>query len=165
MTRSALRLGVGEALALLGAGTLFAVLYHPWYEARGGVALDAWQVYSGLDATFAGLAIFTAVLVVLSATGRQYALGFRAEGGMVAAGVSVALLVAWRIVDQPGTDKALQLRSGAWVALGAGVGMALGGRIAFKAPRPAAPKITELKGLPPLPSRLESNSVPPPGGE
>ena len=189
---------MGEALALLGAGTLFADLFRPWYEFRlpagtadklpagggplgelirqglraiesaGAVPLDAWTIYRGLDVTLAALAIATAMLVALSAAGREYALGFRAEGGIVVAGVAVALLVGWRIVDQPGPSEVLQLRSGIWVALCAGVAMAAGGRIAFKAPRPPAPTFSELQGLPPLPSKpspVESTSVPPPGGE
>jgi hypothetical protein len=197
MSRSSQRLVPGDALVLVGAVVLFADLFQPWYEFKlpsgaldnlgtgggpfadlireglrtlaqvGAVPITAWEAFHGLDVVFAGLAVGAAVLVLMRVSGQEAPLGLRPPGAIVAAGVAVMGLVAWRIGDRPAPSQVLHLRMGIWVALGAGALIALGGWLGPRsepAPDAALPSWGTLP--PPAAASAPAGSVPPPpGGE
>lgn len=195
MARATQRLGPGEGLALLGAGVLFADLFQPWYEFKlpagaldglgtgggpfaelireglrtiarvGAVPITAWEAFRGLDVALAALALGVAVLVLLRTTGREDATGVRAPGLIVAAGGAVMLLVAWRMADRPAPAQVLHLRTGIWVALGAGAVIALGGWMSARPEREAPGTVPSWGTLPPpAPAGAPASSIPPPPG-
>lgn len=195
MARTTQRIGPGEVLALLGAGVLFADLFQPWYEFKlpagalenlgtgggpfadlireglrtiarvGAVPITAWQAFQGLDVALAAIAVGVAALVLLRATGREDAVGVRAPGAIVAAGCAAMLLVGWRMGDRPGPAQVLHLRTGIWVALGAGAAIALGGWLSARPQSAVAAAVPSWGTLPPpAPAGAPASSIPPPPG-
>ena len=106
--------------------------------------VDAWQAFHYVDVALACICAAVAALTLA----RCFIAGVAVPGlpSIVSSlGVAAAVLVVYRIVDQPGSGDArfaghalIHLESGAWLALVAAVAMAVGGRLAAAPRRVAA---------------------------
>jgi hypothetical protein len=103
----------------------------PWYSA-GGENATAWQAFSVVDifiaaAVVAALSVGVCVLFRISVS-------YPVAGSTVTAlfGAIALVLIAYRLVDPPGSD--LDLEAGAWLGLVAAAGVALGGYLGMQEP-------------------------------
>jgi hypothetical protein len=130
------RLRLGEWVAAVGGVGLFASLFASWYGTSipvGETAIDltagfsAWQSFDVLDIVLVLVAALAVALAVLQATQRSPTLPVGAGVLTVLAGAVAALLIAYRIVNQPGPNEFFEVREGAWLGLIAAVAIAVGG--------------------------------------
>lgn len=116
------RFDLGRALLVVGAVLLLASLFLEWYD----TGQSGWQVFEALD--LALLAIAAAALwVALAPDDAPKALG-------VVAPAAAVVIVALQLVDPPpaaGSDAAPS--SGAWLALGGSLAMAVGAALSLAA--------------------------------
>ena len=141
----------GEVVAGAAGVILLIVLFLPWYGVRGRAAtLDAWQAFSVVDIVVALVAVLGIALLVVQVAGRGPA-------GPVALGVitgTLALvafvLVAFRIIDQPGPNEFVTVRAGAWLGLVASALVAAGTWLSLsdERPRPVDPPPPEPERRP-----------------
>jgi hypothetical protein len=131
------RVRPGEVVAAVGGVALFVALFLQWYAvnlpirtigSNGGAQLTfvgklpsvtAWQAFSYVDialALYGALAV--AVLVVSVATsGPAKSIGTAVLASFF--GFWVVLLVLYRLVNQPGPNAIVEVRTGAWIGLAA----------------------------------------------
>ena len=120
------RLRDGDWIAGAGAVALLGAMFLHWYGA-GPFEVTAWQAFDVLDVVLVGLALVPLALVVTQATRRSPAIPVAFSvltwgGGMVA-----ALLILYRIVNQPGPNDLVDVQAGAWLGLLAALVVAGGG--------------------------------------
>ena len=136
------RVRPGELLAGTAALALLALTFTDWYAARGrSVGLNAWSAFSVVD-VFLALAILAGLaLVVVQVAGRGPAVPVALEILTSAVALATFLLVAYRILDQPGPDDQIEVRAGAWLGLLACAALFAGAwwSLADDRPRPADP--------------------------
>jgi hypothetical protein len=136
------RVRPGELLAGTAALALLALTFTDWYAARGrSVGLNAWSAFSVVD-VFLALAILAGLaLVVVQVAGRGPAVPVALEILTSAVALATFLLVAYRILDQPGPDDQIEVRAGAWLGLLACGALFAGAwwSLADDRPRPADP--------------------------
>jgi hypothetical protein len=113
-----------------GLGLLVAS-FLPWYSA-GGEDATAWQAFSVVDlvlaaAALAGLSVGVVLLLRLSVS-------YPVAGSAVTTlfGGLALVLVAYRLIDPPGSD--LDLDIGAWLGLLFAAGVAFGGYLGMQEP-------------------------------
>ncbi len=118
---------------MLGAVTLALSLAFPWYE---GVLLDgfrgasdmqvhsAWRAFSFIDLALLGCAILAGGVTVGRLTGR---VDPTVGPVVIVIGVVAVSLVLYRMLVQPDVAPLLQLRWGAFAALGAAVAVLAAG--------------------------------------
>jgi drug/metabolite transporter (DMT)-like permease len=116
------RLRDGEWIAGAGGAALLAALFLGWYSGA-----SAWQAFSLLDFLLALLALVPLALVVLQATRESPSLPVAFSVLTTLAGALAALLILYRLLDQPGPNERVDVELGAWIGLGAAVVAALGG--------------------------------------
>jgi hypothetical protein len=141
------RLRDGEWIALGGGAALLAALFLDWY---GG--LSAWRAHAVLDVVLALLALVPLALAVAQATRRSPAVPVALSVLTPLAGLAAAVLIAWRMADQPGPDAARAVHGGAWLGLAAAALIVVGGWRSMRDER--------IPGAPPVP--VESLPAPPP---
>jgi carbon starvation protein CstA len=117
------RLRDGEWIAGAGGVALLASLFLHWYGLD--LALDpiddvvpeatAWQVFGVLDVVLALLALVPLALVVTHATRPSPAIPVFFSVMTVLAGILAALLILYRIVNQPGPNEIVDVQLGAWL--------------------------------------------------
>jgi carbon starvation protein CstA len=99
--------------------------------AVGSAPLDAgasaWQSFSVLDVVLALLALVPLALVVTQATRRSPAIPVAFSVLTTLAGGLAALLILYRIVNQPGPNDLVDVQAGAWLGLVAALVVAGGG--------------------------------------
>jgi hypothetical protein len=129
------RLRDGDLIAGAGGlGLLFALLLD-WYAPSIRAAeppdldlgVDAWESFAVLDVVLALLALVPLALVALQATRDSPSLPVLFSVLASVAGTVAALLVLYRIVDQPGPNDRVLVEAGAWIGLAASVVIAAGG--------------------------------------
>jgi hypothetical protein len=128
----------GLLVGAAGAGLMVVALWLPWYglslpssvhDALGGsgpgsagaygplvdqfitqlaasIHVSGWQALHGADTALLCIAVCVAILVALDEPGL-----------MLTAGLTAAAIVGWHLVDQPGPDRYVAIREGAWLAL------------------------------------------------
>jgi hypothetical protein len=129
------RLRHGEWIAGAGGAALVAALFLDWY---GGES--AWRAFAVLDVVLLALTLVPFALVVLQATRRSPALPVAFSVLTAPAGAIAALIIAVRLVDQPGPDAAAEIHGGAWLALAAALLIIVGGWRSMRTERiPGAP--------------------------
>src|SRR3954454_4794599 len=112
------RLDLGTALQALGAVLVLIALFLRWYVPGG----SAWRVFEIVDLLLAALAVGALVASV----------GLLAEGEegtprrVQYLSFAVLVIVAYELLDKPPAARTAQLDTGAWIALGGAVLMALG---------------------------------------
>src|SRR4051794_21950108 len=123
-----------EPIAGLGGVLLLVALFLPWYAPNLPTALDgatlqlkpftlvaesvtAWQAFTVIDVLLAVLAVLAILVLVLSVatSGPAKSIGIAVIAS--ATGWIAILLVAFRLLDPPGPNGAIDLRYGAWLAL------------------------------------------------
>jgi len=112
------RLDLGTALQALGAVLVLIALFLHWYVPGG----TAWRVFEITDLLLAVLAIAAIVATVgLLAEGDE-----GTPGWLQALGLATLVIVAYELLDKPPAARGASLDTGAWLALGGALVMALG---------------------------------------
>jgi hypothetical protein len=147
------RLRPAEWLLATAAIALLADLFAPWFQIGRGSLLvvfgnavgrrfSAWQAFDVVDVALAACALVGLVAVVLQATQRSPALPIVASVAATWAGLIATVLVVIKLIDPPSLDAGsasfdvLELCWGAWVGLGAALGLAGGGWWAMRDDKP-----------------------------
>jgi hypothetical protein len=122
------RLRLGEWLAAAGGAALIVSLLLPWYGARGRAeTLTGFESFSVVDVLLVAVAALALALAAAQATRRSPTVPVAAGVLTVVVGLLAVLVVAYRIVDQPGPNEFVDVRGGAWVGLGATLAVLAGG--------------------------------------
>ena len=129
------RLRPADLVAAAGGLALLAALFLHWYGGdvlvTGGPPLrlevTAWQAFSVLDVVLALLALVPLALAFFQATRDSPALPVLFSVSTVLAGAIAALLVLYRLLNQPGPNDTIEVEPGAWLALVATLAIAAGG--------------------------------------
>ncbi|MDX6642428.1 MAG: hypothetical protein QOD76_390 [Solirubrobacteraceae bacterium] len=178
------RLRLGEVTAgVAGLVLLFDLFVLKWYEftpassgsglndATGvsikslpgaGVAHNGWNSLTVLRWIILLTIIVALGLAVITLTQRSTALPVSASVLATGMGVFTALLILYRIINQPGPNDLASVKLGAWLGLFAAVGVGCGG---FQAMREEASGATSDGSLPaerrPVPDPSGSSAPPP----
>jgi hypothetical protein len=129
------RLRIGEWIAAAGGVALLVVMFLDWYAVVVSVdpgfelsaGFDAWESFDVIDLVLAIVAALAIGLAVLQATQRSPALPVGAGVLTTVAGAVAVVLVAYRIINQPGDNEFVEVRIGAWLGLAATLAIAGGG--------------------------------------
>jgi uncharacterized membrane protein len=133
------RLRDGEWIAGAGGVALLAAMFLHWYGA-GPFEVTAWQAFDVLDVVLALLALVPLGLVVTQATRSSPSIPVAFSVFTMLAGALAALLILYRIVNQPGPNDLVEVQAGAWLGfVAAGVIAAGGWRSLRVEPIPGAP--------------------------
>ena len=116
------RLRGGDLVAGLAGAALLASLFLDWYS-----GLDAWQAFTVLDVVLALLALIPFGLVATQATRDSPSLPVFFSVLSTIAGLLAALLILYRIVNQPGPNDVIDVHVGAWAAFLAAIALTAGG--------------------------------------
>jgi carbon starvation protein CstA len=143
------RVRAGELVAGGAGAVLLAAMFLNWYSVSGrDDGLTAWTAFSVVDVLLALVALLGIALALSEVLGRGPALPVAL--GVITTTLALAgtLLLAYRIVNQPGPNDLISVEAGAYVALLASLGVFLGAWLSLsdERPRPADP-------LPPEPQR------------
>jgi hypothetical protein len=141
----------GELLSGVAAAALLVFTFIDWYALRGRAGgLNAWQAFSVLDLFLAAVIALALALVVINVAGRgpTVPVGVGVLTAIVA--LATALLVLYRILNQPGPNELVEVRAGAWLGLAAVAGVFAGAwwGIRDESPRPADPPAPEPEHRP-----------------
>jgi hypothetical protein len=151
------RLRHGEWIAAAGGVVLVVSLFLDWYREFVGVDLavdlTGFESFDVLDVVLVLIAALAIALAVLQGTRDSPAIPVGAGVLTVVFGALGVLLVAYRIVNQPGPNELIEVRAGAWVGLLATLAIAVGGWESIRDER--------VRGLPPGPEP-ELRPTPPP---
>jgi len=186
------RLRTGEKVAGVAALLLFIDLFLKWYGiqiaaletfARGqglSTSISAWKAYDLLDLVLVVVIVVALAWVVLTATQRAPALPVAFSVIVTALGALAAVLILYRILNQPGDNRLYSVGFGAWLGLLFALGIAGGGFLGMREEgtssdeargqtegllggrEPRQPVGTEGFGAPTAPPG--GGSTPPPGG-
>jgi uncharacterized membrane protein len=141
------RLRDGEWIAGAGAVALLASMFLHWYGVSFDEQLDpmvpsdvlgtlelvlgaeatAWEAFGVLDVVLLLLALVPLALVVAQATRRSPAIPVALSVLTTLAGALAALLILYRIVNQPGPNDVVTVQAGAWAGFLAALVIAAGG--------------------------------------
>jgi hypothetical protein len=133
------RLRDGEWIAGAGGVALLAAMFLHWYGA-GPFEVTAWQAFGVLDVVLALLALVPLGLVFTQATRTSPSIPVAFSVFTMLAGALAALLILYRIVNQPGPNDLVEVQAGAWLGfVAAGVIAAGGWRSLRVEPIPGAP--------------------------
>jgi len=185
------KLRTGELIAGICGVLLLIVMFFSWYGIGGqagsilsaanvDTTVNAWKAFDFIDLVLFVTALVAIGAAVLAASGRSVALPVAASVVVTVLGIIVALLVLYRIVNQPGPNDLVDVKFGAYLGFLLCLGIAVGGFLAMSeegavlsggtaaaapppqpTPPPAAPPAAPAAGgesVPPPPS------TPPPGG-
>jgi hypothetical protein len=133
------RLRDGEWIAGAGGVALLAAMFLHWYGA-GPFEVTAWQAFGVLDVVLALIALLPLGLVFTQATRTSPSIPVAFSVFTMLAGALAALLMLYRIVNQPGPNDLVEVQAGAWLGfVAAGVIAAGGWRSMRVEPIPGAP--------------------------
>jgi hypothetical protein len=127
------RLRDGEWIAGAGGLALLAAMFLDWYGTTVGAldrfepAVNAWQAFSVLDVVLALFALVPLALVVLQATRESPSLPVAFSVLTALAGALATLVIAYRLLNQPGPNDAVEVEAGAWIGLVAALVITAGG--------------------------------------
>ncbi len=126
----------GELVAALGGAVLFVSLFLHWYAVDlairpahpAGVLSTftgtlpqqtGWQAFTVTDILLAAYALLAIAVLIVAVTARGPAKPIGFEVVASALGGFAVLLVAYRILNQPGPNSIVEVRTGAWIGLAA----------------------------------------------
>jgi hypothetical protein len=133
------RLRDGEWIAGAGGVALLAAMFLHWYGA-GPFEVTAWQAFGVLDVVLALLALVPLGLVFTQATRTSPSIPVAFSVFTMLAGALAALLILYRIVNQPGPNDLVEVQAGAWLGFVAAGVIATGGWRSLRVePIPGAP--------------------------
>jgi hypothetical protein len=129
------RLRDGEWIVGAGGLALLAAMFLDWYgtTVRFGAldrfepAVNAWQAFSVLDVVLVLIALVPLALVVLQATRESPSLPVALSVLTTLAGALATLLIAYRLLNQPGPNDAVEVEAGAWIGFVAALVVTAGG--------------------------------------
>jgi hypothetical protein len=153
------RLRAGEWIAGAGGVALLLALFLDWYSVPlapvGGGALElpalqasGWQAFDVLDVLLALLALVPLALAALQATRTSPSLPVAFSVLATLAGALAALLVLYRIVNQPGPNDLVDVETGAWIGFAAAVAIAAGGWRSMRVERIPGLPLPPIEDLP-----------------
>jgi prepilin signal peptidase PulO-like enzyme (type II secretory pathway) len=116
------RLRAADLVAGLAGAALIASLFLDWYSGA-----TAWQAFSVLDVVLALLALVPLGLVATQATRDSPSLPVAFSLLSTVAGTIAALLILYRIANQPGPNDAVDVHLGAWAGFVAAAVLTAGG--------------------------------------
>jgi hypothetical protein len=149
------KLGMGERIAAGAAALLFIDLFLDWYGVDlggvfGGVAgvgidtsASAWSVFSFTDVFLFAIILATLGLTGLHAAGSGPSLPVSRSAIIAGLGALATVLVFWRLVNQPGPNKIIDVKFGAYLGFLLSAGIAFGG---WRAMRAEGVSITDARG-------------------
>ena len=143
------RVRTGEIVAGVAGAVLLLSMFLEWYTVRGRAeGLTAWGAFSVVDVLVALVAVLGIALAVSQVIGRGPALPVALGVITTTLGLAAALLVLYRIVNQPGPNDVIGVGAGAWIGLAASLGVFLGAWLSLsdERSRPVDPP-------PPVPER------------
>jgi hypothetical protein len=125
------RIDARPVLTVVGGALLLISLFMDWYvvpavpPATADVAIgNAWAVFETLDLVMAAVAIAAIYAAYEQITGRQRL----SSGWLLPLGLLALIVVVSQILDAPpSAGDSHELATGAWLALGGAVAMAIGG--------------------------------------
>jgi hypothetical protein len=146
-----MRLRPGDALT--GAGSLLLLLatFMDWYTPRARAeGLSAWAAFAVVDVILGLIVALGLALTLSQVTGRGPALPVALSVLTATIALGGALLVLYRILDQPGPNDLIEVRYGAWAGLAAVAAVAAGAWWALtdESPRPSDPPAPEIERRP-----------------
>jgi hypothetical protein len=178
------KLRTGELIAGISGVLLLIIMFLPWYGIGGAIGefasaagvdtnANAWQAFDFIDLLLFLTAIAAIGFAALGASGRSVALPVAASVVVTVLGIVVALLVLYRIVNQPGPNDVVDLKFGAFLGFLITLGIAGGGFLAMAdegtslgdAARQAQGGETATPPAPAAPPAPPPPPATPPGGE
>ena len=143
------RVRSGDVVAGAAGVVLLVSMFLGWYTVDGrDDSLSAWAAFGFVDVLLALVALLGIALALSEVLGRGPALPVAL--GVITTTLALAgtLLLAYRIINQPGPNELISVEAGAYVGLLASLGVFLGSWLSLsdERPRPADP-------LPPEPQR------------
>jgi len=145
------RVRPGEIVAGVAGLALLIVLFLDWYTVPGlAEGLSAWGAFSVVDVLLAIVALLGIALLVSQVVGRGPSLPVALEVITTTLALAAALLVLYRILNQPGPNDAIGVAAGAWLGAASCLALFLGGWLALsdERPRPADPPPPEPERRP-----------------
>jgi carbon starvation protein CstA len=134
------RLRDGEWIASAGGVALLAAMFLLHWYGAGPFEVTAWQAFGVLDVVLALLALVPLGLVFTQATRTSPSIPVAFSVFTMLSGGLAALLILYRIVNQPGPNDLVEVQAGAWLGfVAAGVIAAGGWRSLRVEPIPGAP--------------------------
>jgi hypothetical protein len=134
------RLRTGERIAAGAALLLFIDLFLKWYgvdigQAFGAFAnsvevdtsVSAWKAFDFTDILLFLVVLVTVALVALQASGSSLRVPVSKSAIIAALGAIATVWVLWRLINEPGPNKLVDLKIGAYLGLLFAAGIALGG--------------------------------------
>ena len=187
------KLRTGELIAGICGVLLLIVMFFSWYGIGGAAGnilsaanvdttVNAWKAFDFIDLVLFVTALVAIGAAVLAASGRSVALPVAASVVVTVLGIIVALLVLYRIINQPGPNDVVDVKFGAYLGFLLCLGIAAGGFLsmadegttpggagrttAAAAPPQSAPPAAAPPsgGEPPAGESAPPPSAPPPGG-
>jgi hypothetical protein len=196
------KLRTGEKIAAVAGILLLIDMFLSWYGIGGALGgslgadvakaagvdttANAWQSFDFIDLLLFVLVVVAIGQAALTASGRSVALPVAASVVVTALGVLMTLLVFYRLINEPGPDKYIDIKFGAYLGFLLCAAIAAGGFLSMQdegtsfsqaaaqvqggstatttgtaAPPPPA---TTPPPPPPPPPAEEPPSAPPPGG-
>ena len=143
------RVRAGEIVAGAAGVLLLASMFLDWYSVESREdGLNAWAAFGFVDLLLALVALLGIALALSQVVGRGPALPVALGVVTTTLALAAALLLLYRILNQPGPNDAIGVSAGAWIGLAATIGVFLGSWLALsdERPRPADPP-------PPVPER------------
>ena len=152
------RVRAGELVAGAAGVVLLAAMFLNWYSVTNEIlfgaadrqtrGVNAWGAFSVVDVLLALVALLGVALALSEVVGRGPALPVAL--GVITTTLALAgtLLLAYRILNQPGPNDLISVEAGAYVGLLASLGVFLGAWLSLsdERPRPSDPP-------PPVPQR------------
>jgi len=152
------RVRTGEVVAGVSAALLLAFMFLDWYGLdvafgaldRLDLGATAWQAFGVIDIVLSLVVLLGLATLASQLIGRGPALPVALEVITSTVALIALLLVAYRIINQPGPNDLVDVKLGAWLGLLATAGVFWG---AWKAmsderPRPADPPAPEPERRP-----------------
>jgi hypothetical protein len=156
------RLRAGEWTAGVSGLVLLVSLFLPWYADEAG-SRTGWQSLGALDVVLALVALAALATPVVTATQRVPAIPLALQSLTTLVGLLALALVLIRVANMP--DWASEREWGLWVALGATLGIVVGGLIAMRDERlTREDRHTDLTGVP-VAAQREIETLPAPHPE
>jgi hypothetical protein len=145
------RVRLGEIVAGAAAAVLLVAMFLDWYGVRGRrEAISAWEAFGVVDVLLALVALLGIALLVTQLVGRGPALPVALGVIGSTLGLVATLLVAYRLLNQPGPNDVIEVDAGAWLGLAATALVFLGTwrSIGDERPRPVDPAPPEPERRP-----------------
>jgi hypothetical protein len=156
------RLRAGEWTAGVSGLVLLVSLFLPWYADAAG-SRTGWQSLGALDVVLTLVALAALATPVVTATQRVPAIPLALQSLTTLVGLLALALVLIRVANMP--DWASEREWGLWVALGATLGIVVGGLIAMRDERlTREDRHTDLTGVP-VAAQREIETLPAPHPE